>query len=127
MEDDKFKEIFKEFNPELSSSFQFMTKLKKNMETVEIVKQYTSAQKKRNKIAVALAGICGFAMGVILTLLYPIIEDRLASFRLTLPTWQASSLTLDFSYIGWMLVAGASVLTALSVYEIALIRLTAKD
>lgn len=127
MKDDDFKEIFKDFNPELSSSFQFMTKLKKNMETVEIVKQYTSAQKKRNKIAVALAGICGFAMGVILTLLYPIIEDRLASFRLTLPTWQASSLTIDFSYIGWMLVAGASVLTALSVYEIALIRLTAKD
>lgn len=127
MEDDDYKEIFKVFNPELSSSFQFMTKLKKNMETVEIVKQYTSAQKKRNKIAVALAGICGFAMGVILTLLYPIIEHRLASFQLTLPTWHASSLTIDFSYIGWMLVAGASVLTALSVYEIALIRLTPKD
>lgn len=120
MEDEKLKEIFNGFNPELSSSFQFMTKLKKNMDAVEIVKLYNASQKKRNKIAVALAGICGFAMGVILTLLYPMIEESLASFRFTLPTWHASTMTIDFSHIGWLLVAGVSVLTSLSVYEITL-------
>ena len=120
MEDDKFKDIFKEFNPELSSSFQFMTKLKKNMEAVEIVKLYNGAQKKRNKMAVALAGVCGFAMGVILTLLYPLIEEMLASFRFTLPTWHASTMTIDFSHVGWLLVAAVSVITSLSVYEITL-------
>ena len=120
MEDDKLKEIFNEFKPELSSSFQFMTKLKKNMEAVEIVKLYNAAQRKRNKIAVALAGICGFAMGVILTLLYPVVEERFASFRFTLPTWHASTMTIDFSHIGWLLVAAVSVLTSLCVYEITL-------
>ena len=120
MEDDKLKEIFKEFNPELSSSFQFMTKLKKNMETVEIVKQYTEAQKKRNKIAVVLAGICGFVMGVFLTIIYPMITEWVASYRFTLPIWHTSTLTIDFSYIGWLLVAGISVFTSLSIYEITL-------
>ena len=120
MEDDKFKDIFKEFNPELSSSFQFMTKLEKNMEAMEIVKLYDATQKKRNKIAVALAGVCGFAMGVILTLLYPFIVEMLASFRFTLPTWNASTMTINLSHIGWLLVAAISVLTSLSVYEITL-------
>ena len=120
MEDDKLKEIFNEFNPELSSSFQFMTKLKKNMEAVEVVKLYNAAQKKRNKRAVAFAGICGFVMGVILTLLYPLIEESFASFRFTLPAWHASIMTIDFSHIGWLLVAAISVITSLSVYEITL-------
>ena len=120
MEDDKLKEIFNDFNPELSSSFQFMTKLKKNMEAVEIVKHYNAAQRKRNKIAVALAGICGFATGVVLTLIYPMIEEMLDSFRFTLPTWHESTMTLDFSHVGWLLVAGISVITSLTVYEMTL-------
>lgn len=36
MEDDKLKDLFSNYEPDLSSSFQFMTKLKKNMEAVEI-------------------------------------------------------------------------------------------
>lgn len=126
MEDDKLKDIFKEFNPDLSSSFQFMTKLKKNMEAMEIVRQYNATQKRRNKLAVAIAAICGFAMGVIMTLLFPIISEWIASIQVTLPLFNSNNLFIDCSYLGWLLVAGASVLTALSAYDIALARLTAK-
>lgn len=126
MEDDKLKDIFMEFNPELSSSFQFMTKLKKNMEAMEIVRQYNAAQKKRNRWAVAIAGVSGFAMGVIMTMMFPFIAEWIASMKVTLPFFNANSLTIDFSYFGWIIVAASSVLTALSAYEIALARLTAK-
>lgn len=126
MEDDKIKEIFKEFNPYLSSSAQFMNQLKKNMEAMEIVRQYHSVQKKRNKWAVVVAGVCGFAMGVIMTLLFPFITEWISSIQVSLPLFNANNLTINLRYLGWLLVAATSVLTALSVYEIALARLTAK-
>lgn len=123
MEDEKIKDIFKEFDPELSSSFQFITKLQKNMEAMEIVRQYNETQKRRNKWAVAIAGICGFAMGVIMTLLLPFITDWVASisFALSLPP------TLNFTYIVWLLIATVSVLTTVSVYEVALKSITLRQ
>ncbi|MDE6637883.1 MAG: hypothetical protein K2K32_06580, partial [Muribaculaceae bacterium] len=102
MEEDKLKDIFKEFNPELSSSFQFMTKLQKNMEAVEIVKQYNAAQKKRNKFAVTIAAACGFAVGVILTLLFPLMGDLVSTFSVSLPFLHVSSLTINYSFISWI-------------------------
>lgn len=124
MEDDKFKELFKEFDPELSSSFQFIAKLQKNMEAVEIIRRYNAAQKRRNKWAVAIAGACGFTMGVILTLLFPLIVDWISYFKISLPLLSANTLPIDFSYIAWILVAAVSVLTSVSVYQIALTKLS---
>lgn len=43
MEDDKIRYLFDNFEPELPSSFQFINQLKKNMNAVEIVKQYNVA------------------------------------------------------------------------------------
>ncbi|MDE7420234.1 MAG: hypothetical protein K2N35_08495 [Muribaculaceae bacterium] len=126
MEDDKIKDIFKDFDPELSSSFQFMAKLQKNMEAVEIIRRYNAAQTRRNKWAVAIAGACGFAMGVILTLLFPMIVDWISSFKISLPLLNAATMAIDFSYIAWILVAAVSVLTALWVYELASAKLSPK-
>ena len=123
MEEDKLKDIFKEFNPELSSSFQFMTKLQKNMEAVEIVKQYNAAQKKRNKFAVTIAAACGFAVGVILTLLFPLMGDLVSTFSVSLPFLHVSSLTINYSFISWISIAALSVITALNAYDIALAKL----
>ena len=124
MEDDKIKDIFKEFDPELSSSFQFMTKLKRNMEAVEIVRQYNASMKHRNKLAVAIAAACGFAMGVLTTWLLPLITGWLASLNITISIHKVGDMTFDFGYLGWVLVAGVSVMTALSTYEIMLARIS---
>ena len=124
MEDDKIKDLFKEFDPELSSSFQFMTKLKRNMEAVEIVRQYNASVKRRNKLAVAIAATCGFAMGVLTTWLLPFITGWLASLNFTVSLHKAGDMTLDFGYLGWLLIAGVSVMTALSAYEIMLARIS---
>ncbi len=122
MEDDKLKDIFREFEPELSSSFQFMTRLQKNMEAVEIVRQYHAAQKRRNRWAVAIAGVAGFAVGVIMTLLFPFITEWIASFNFTIPLPHSSTLNFDFRYLGWLLVAMVSVLTSVGVYGLASVK-----
>ena len=126
MEDDKIKEIFSSYQPELSSSYQFMSRLKKNMEAVEIIKQHNVALRKRNKLAVAIAGFCGFAMGVILTLIFPMIEDWIKSFKINLPMFSSNALNIDFSNIAWLLVAAISITTSISVYELASSRLSPK-
>jgi hypothetical protein len=125
MEDDKLRNLFNDFQPELSSSSQFMAKLQKNMEMVEILKQHDIALKKRNKLAVVIAAVSGFVMGVILTLLFPLIGDRVSTFSVSL--MHISNMTIDYSFVGWIVMAGACIITALNAYEIALAKLAPKE
>lgn len=126
MEDDKIKDLFSNFQPPLSSSSQFMNKLQKNMETVEILKQHNIALKRRNKVAVAIAALSGFVMGVIMTLLFPLIEDRLTTVSISLPRLHISNIMIDYSIVAWVVMAGVCLITALNAYEIALAKLTPK-
>jgi hypothetical protein len=127
MEDDKLKELFTNFQPEMSSSLQFMAKLQKNMEQVEILRQHHLAIKERNKLAVCIAAAIGFLVGVILTLLFPLIGSWVSTFSISLPHLQISSITIDYSFVGWMIVAVTCVIIALNAYEIALVKLTPKE
>lgn len=117
--EDKIKDIFKEFDPELSSSFQFIAKLEKNMEAVEIVRQFHSAQKRRNLWAVAIAGMAGFTVGVVMTLLFPFITEWIASFNFSIALPHSSTVNFDFRYLAWLLVAALSVITSVGVYWVA--------
>jgi hypothetical protein len=127
MDDDKLKELFTNFQPEMSSSLQFMAKLQKNMEQVEILRQHHLAIKERNKFAVCIAAAIGFLVGVILTLLFPLIGSWVSTFSISLPHLQISSITIDYSFVGWMIVAVTCVIIALNAYEIALVKLTPKE
>lgn len=127
MEDDKIRNIFNDFQPELSSSFQFMSKLQKNMEAVEILKQHNVALRKRNELAVAIAAVSGFVMGIIMTLLFPLIGNWVSTISVSLPQLQISSLAIDFSFISWIVMAGVCIITALNAYETALAKLTPKE
>ena len=42
MEEDKLKDLFVNYNPELPSDFSFMTRLKHNLDQVELVKRHNS-------------------------------------------------------------------------------------
>lgn len=121
MEEEKITDLFSNFQPELSSSFGFMTKLKRNMEAVEIVKQHNSTLRKRNRVAVAVAAVSGFFMGVVLTLLLPVIRECFST--LDMPLLQFSVFAVDYTILWWMVVAAACVLTAINAYEIAMAKL----
>jgi type II secretory pathway component PulF len=104
-----------------------MTKLQKNMEMVEILKQHDIALKKRNKLAVVIAAVSGFVMGVILTLLFPLITNWVSTFSVSLPHLHISNLTIDYSFVSWIVMAGVCIITALNAYEIALAKLASKE
>lgn len=124
MNDDKLKDLFQNFQPELSSDFKFLTKLQRNMDALELVKQQTAMQRKRNRIAVIVAAITGFVMGVIITILFPILADTLSTFSITLPDPDISPISINWQIIGYILAATVSVFTALNAYEITLSRLS---
>lgn len=75
----------------------------------------------------AIAAVSGFVTGVILTLLFPLIGDWGSTFNISIPRLQISTITIDFSFVAWIVMAGVSIITALNAYEIALVKLTPKN
>ena len=124
MEDENIKQLFSAFNPSIGSSDQFMTRLLRNMEIVEMVKQNNLALKRRNRLAVLIAALCGFVVGVLLTLLFPLVGDWVSSFSISLPHLTIASLTIDYRFVGWIVMAGVSCITALNAYEVAMSKMT---
>lgn len=124
MDNDNLKELFGNFNPDLSSGSNFIARLQQRMDTIEMVRQYNAELRRRNRIAVMIAALAGFIMGVVLTLLMPLIGDWIATFRLSVP---GHAFNIDLHYIAWVLLAAVSMFTALNTYEIALARLAPKD
>lgn len=122
MEDDKLKDIFLNFQPELSSDNKFLDRLQKNMEVLEIVKRDASAARRRNVISLAVAALSGFVAGVIVTLLFPLIGSRLSAVSLPVPGFQ--DIMLNHQIIGWILAAIMSTFIALNAYELTNARLS---
>ncbi len=125
MEDDKIKKLFSDFEPEISSDFQFMTKLQRNMDAVEIVRQHTSAQRKRGRTAVLIAAVAGFISGIIFTSLFSLIGNWITTIQISIPRLHISPISIDFRLIAACIaMATVSVITALNAYEIAMARLS---
>ena len=125
MEDEEIKSLFRNFHPATTPSSLFMARLQKNMATVEMLRQHSAALRKRNTVAVAIAAATGFAMGVILTLLFPVILNAISTISISLPQLPIDNLSIGGEFMTWMLMAAVCVVTALNAYEIAIARLRA--
>lgn len=123
MEDDKLQELFGGFDPELTSDLRFMDKLQRNMEAVEVVRQHSAAVRRRNRVAVCVAALAGFVMGVVMTLLMPVVSGLLAQVTVSLPAIGLPTVHMDLRIIGWMTAAALSGVTAWNAYEITLSRM----
>jgi hydrogenase/urease accessory protein HupE len=123
MEDNQIKELFNAFEPELGATSPFMTRLQRNIKAVELVKQHQQVLKRRNRVAVAIAACSGFAMGMILTLLFPVIDTWVATLSGSLPRLQSLSLPVDHRLILWVMMAGVCVVITLNAYEIAMAKM----
>ncbi len=123
MEDDDIKNLLAGFDPELAPGHQFMAKLQQKMEAVEIVRQHQVAMKKRNRTAILIASLCGFAMGVFLSILTALCSDWISIFSISLPYVQIETLVVDYQFMKWVVMAIVSGVTAMNAYEIALARL----
>ncbi len=126
MEDDKLKELFKSYNPKLSPGARFMARLERNMEAVEEIKRQVVARRRCNSIAVVVASLVGFVTGVLLTLVYPVVEAWIAGADFSIPGLGVTVMSLDWQIGCWVVMAVVSVLAAINAYELTLSRLSGK-
>lgn len=117
MKDDRLKDIFEEFHPELSPDQRFMSDLQRNMDAVEFVRQQTVVLKRRNRIAVLASWMAGFAAGVVSIILFQMLSTAIPQLVITMPRLSISPIVVDWAIVGWIVSAGACILTAMGVYE----------
>ncbi|MDE5814142.1 MAG: hypothetical protein K2H72_07645 [Muribaculaceae bacterium] len=121
MEEDKLKDLFKSYDPELSSSRDFIERLERNLNVVELIHRDNAAVLKRNRIAVAIASVAGFITGVVFSLLLPYIEV-FVNFLLSslLSAFRLPDVIYGNQVVSWLLVGAISVLVGLNTYTITL-------
>lgn len=118
MEDDKLKSLFAEFQPELSSDRQFMNRLERNMESVEIVKRRVEEMRARNRRAIAVAAIVGFIVGFLFSLSLPYLSGLVAGWQVTLPQESVMNVVADwFAVMAWGVIGSTAVIAAINTYD----------
>ncbi len=125
-EDDKIRQLFREYNPEIKSDYQFIAHLKDKLDKVEIVKQHNEARYNANRRALGVAVLAGFVLGVIMTLLFPVLCSMLKSFEFPIHIPFSNELLINGRMIMLIIMCAATCLISLNVYEIALSRLKSK-
>lgn len=121
MEEDKISRIFREYEPEISSSMAFMERLERNLNAVEMVHRENEAVMRRNRIAIAAAAFAGFISGMIFTLLLPYITEVIRSGFEYLT--RINGLYINNSYpqvLSWIIIGAISVFIAVNTYDITL-------
>lgn len=120
MEEDKLKDVFEGFDPELTSDSLFMSRLRRSMEAVEIVRERQAELRRRGCRAVVVAAITGCAVGIFLSLMLSWFGDFVLRISFNQPGFETES--LNWTVIGWGIIGLASVLTSLNAYTISLAR-----
>ncbi|MDE7402476.1 MAG: hypothetical protein K2M87_03590 [Muribaculaceae bacterium] len=128
MEENKLKSLFSDFNPELSSDFRFMNNLRRNLESVEIIKLHSAELRARHKKALILAAIVGFVVGFLFSLSLPYLNHAVSNWQLYIPSDSIlNTLANNYLIIAWLVIGGTSVTAAINTYELSLSLFKTKD
>lgn len=118
-ENDEIKDLFAGFNPQVGGSRDFMNRLSRNLDTIDMIKKHNIAVRRVNRMAAVIAVIAGFAAGVAATMLLPVLKAAVGTVETPgisiffMPTPDLVQAAL------WLLVGVVSVLVALSVYDVS--------
>ncbi|MDE7412616.1 MAG: hypothetical protein K2N05_02330 [Muribaculaceae bacterium] len=121
MEDEKIKRIFRDFQPDLSNDFQFMSQLKRSMDSVEIVMQHNLEVKRSHRKALILALSVGFICGILFSLFLPAIGEAMENLRINARSGTfLNSIANHYFPITLTLIAGALTFISINTYELSL-------
>ena len=128
MEDKSIRELFNNFDPELSNDFQFMSRLKNNMDSVELVKKHNLELQRKNRKAVIIAASVGFLFGLLFSMFLPAIGEAVKGMQAGLhPGSFVSLLAANYLPIVLTIIAGGSVFISLNTFDLALYLLGRKE
>ena len=128
MEEDKIKELFCEYDPELSPSKAFIYRLERHLDAVEMIHRQNAAVMKRNRVAVIAAACAGFISGIIFTLLLPYLVEIVVYSIETITGLSGNDGFYGYPQaISWIFIGAASVFVAVNTYDISLSLLPLRD
>ncbi len=115
MEEEKLKNLFEQYTPELSSDSMFLNRLQRNLDMVEYLKKHSEQSRRRSRLAIVIAGIAGFILGILVTLCYPKLYDFMSPLKGFLDK------TLLFDALLWGIVGFTVIVFTYAVYDLSLI------
>ena len=122
MEEDRLKDLFEDYNPELSSKLNFIERLENNLNAVELIHKENARVMKRNRLAVIVASVAGFVSGFALSMLLPYIEGLLTIFinKLSASLPHTEFLSNYSPACTWLIIGATSVFIAINTYNLTL-------
>lgn len=117
--DDRLKQIFDDFNPQLGSDTEFMRRMERQIHTIEVIKEETAALRRKSRRAIAVAALTGFVVGMLSSLTLPWLGEMAAAVEAP-----AKTITRFFAdnylVVACLAIATASILTSINAYEISM-------
>lgn len=121
MEDDKLKNIFADFKPDVSSDVSFMSKLQSNLDAVEMVYRHNAEQRAKSKKAVAIAAAVGFMVGLLFSMMLPVIGKAIVDLQVSAPDMPAIDMfTRYYQEIMWIMIGAVVVFSSIGTYDLSL-------
>lgn len=123
MEDDNIRSLFADFDPDLSSSFQFMDRVEREIDNMEIVHKHLTARRQRSRIAMAVAACVGFVVGFVQALYIPYFEALIQGVSLPAMPDFVTRFAPDFDAIAmilWVCIGVIVIVASVGSYELTL-------
>ena len=125
MEDKELKELFGSFEPEMSSDLSFMSRLRDNLDSVEMIRQHNARQHAISRVALAVAVCAGFVVGFLFSLALPYIGAAVDALQSSLPSGSAMRVVTDnYQLLSWILIAFTAAYATINSYNLTLGALT---
>lgn len=122
-DDNKLKDLFASFEPELSSDAQFIARLERSMEAVEIIKKKTTEIQRRNILAIRVAALVGFSFGIAFCICAPYLVELLSALA-AFGTQFAAIIAQYSTLITWSILGAATLIFTYLSYEITLLSIS---
>lgn len=117
-EDKEIRDLFSEFNPRLKSTENdFMERLNRSMDSVEMLCARRKAMNRRNRVASAAAGLVGFVAGFVMALLLPTISGLFGRLIESLPDLSVVERRLVADVLSYIVIGVLTVSASLATYE----------
>ena len=121
MEEDKIKDLFAGYDPQLSSDFRFMNRLESNMRSVELVKEHHREEIKINRKALMIAAVVGFVCGFLFSMALPAIGEAMMNMRQAVAAGSFLGFVVqNYLPITWAMIAAVSGFIAFNTFELSL-------
>ena len=121
MEEDKLRDLFEGYDPDMDSGRIFIERLEHNLDSVELIHEQNARAVRRNKIAVFVASIAGLLTGLLFSSLLPYLEAFMSGLELKIKINTGIIEIADYYHVlTWIIIGGISVMVSLSTYDLIL-------